>query len=189
MTNTPDDDDRGPSSVFDSDDVVFTDRRRRVRVRAGRGHRPRSEGAATPDHPAGGPRGRVAPRRGDHRTAASSRGPAPVPGPRRRRAPRHDRTAARAEGYDAQPNHVFFSHGCDCCTVHPADTFDMVRSGGWASPLHANPMRTNPMRSNPMRTNPMRSNSEFQDNAVPALPSDATTARTAAVPARRRRSW
>ena len=25
MTNTPDDDDRGPSSVFDSDDVVFTD--------------------------------------------------------------------------------------------------------------------------------------------------------------------
>ena len=168
MTNTPDDDDRGPSSVFDSDDVVFTDRG------GGFAYAPGEVIVRGP---------RVLQRLTTLQAGPEAESLLAEETIERLRLPEDllpFRVSAvdepldmieqlRAEGYDAQPNHVFFSHGCDCCTVHPADAFNMVRSGGWASPLHANPMRTNPMRSNPMRTNPMRTNSEFQNSAVPAL--------------------
>jgi hypothetical protein len=90
----------------------------------------------------------------------------------------------RAEGFDAQPNHVLFSHSCDndCCP-HPADLFDAVWCGGLANPVRSNPVRSNPVRSNPVRSNPVRSNpvrsnpvrsnSELHSSARPAAPPTA----------------
>jgi subtilisin family serine protease len=95
----------------------------------------------------------------------------------------------RSEGFDAQPNHVFFAHAC--CPMpcpHPADVFDAAWTNGLlanpmranpmrANPMRANPMRANPMRANPMRANPMRANGELQSTAVPAVkpPGPATS--------------
>ena len=63
----------------------------------------------------------------------------------------------RAEGIDAQPEHVFFAHGCDCCCgPHPAD-----RIAGYpvhANPVHANPVHANPVHANPVHANPVHAN-------------------------------
>ena len=68
-----------------------------------------------------------------------------------------------AEGYDAQPNHVVFVHGCGSpCPPHPALAHALVRSGFVANPMGANPMGANPMGANPMGANPM------QNTAIPA---------------------
>lgn len=65
----------------------------------------------------------------------------------------------RAEGFDAQPNHVMFVHGCgNPCPPHPALVQEIIEYGLLADPMRANPMRANPMRANPMRANPMRAN-------------------------------
>ncbi len=53
----------------------------------------------------------------------------------------------RNVGVPAQPDHVFFAHGGDCCcSDHPADL------------LAGNPLRGNPLRGNPLRGNPLRGN-------------------------------
>ncbi len=68
---------------------------------------------------------------------------------------------ARADGVAAQPDHVFFAHGCDeCCGApHPSLTFDSVLADPYrANPYRANPYRANPYRANPYRANPYRAN-------------------------------
>jgi Subtilase family len=78
-----------------------------------------------------------------------------------------------AEGYDAQPNHVMFVHGCGSpCPPHPALVHALVRSGLLANPMGANPMGANPMGANPMGANPMGANpmgaNPLESTAVPA---------------------
>jgi hypothetical protein len=84
-------------------------------------------------------------------------------------------TLSRADGYDVQPDHVFFAHGCDeCCGgPHPFWTFDALRADPYranpyrANPYKANPYRANPYRANPYRSNPYRSNLQTS-SAIPA---------------------
>jgi hypothetical protein len=78
-----------------------------------------------------------------------------------------------SEGYDAQPNHVMFVHGCGSpCPPHPALVHALVRSGLLANPMGANPMGANPMGANPMGANPMGANpmgaNPLENTAVPA---------------------
>jgi Subtilase family len=81
----------------------------------------------------------------------------------------------RAEGFEAQPNHVMFAHPCGHgCPPHPALVQELVENGMFAdpmraNPMRANPMRANPMRANPMRANPMRANHSMESTALPAL--------------------
>ena len=73
---------------------------------------------------------------------------------------------ARADGFDVQPDHVFFAHGCDeCgCGPHPSLTFDACPADHYgANPHRANPHRANPHRANPHRANPQTS------SAIPAM--------------------
>jgi hypothetical protein len=77
----------------------------------------------------------------------------------------------RADGFEAQPDHVFFAHGCDeCCgSPHPSLTFDALASDPIRSnPIRSNPIRSNPIRSNPIRSNPIRSNASQDSSARPA---------------------
>jgi len=77
----------------------------------------------------------------------------------------------RADGFDAQPDHVFFAHSCDCCCgAHPALTFDALAADPFrANPFRANPFRANPFRANPFRANPFRANEAQTSSALPAL--------------------
>jgi hypothetical protein len=80
-------------------------------------------------------------------------------------------TLARADGFDIQPDHVFFAHGCDeCCGgPHPSWTYDAMRADPYrANPYKANPFKANPYRSNPYRSNPYRSNLQTS-SAIPAM--------------------
>jgi len=82
---------------------------------------------------------------------------------------------ARADGFDVQPDHVFFAHGCDeCCgSPHPCWTFDALAADPYrANPYRANPYRANPYRANPYRANPYRAN-----------PHDAILQTSSAIPA------
>ena len=82
---------------------------------------------------------------------------------------------SRADGFDVQPDHVFFAHGCDeCCgSPHPYWTFDALRADPYrANPYRANPYRANPYRANPYRANPYRAN-----------PHDAYLQTSSAIPA------
>jgi hypothetical protein len=80
-----------------------------------------------------------------------------------------------AEGYDAQPNHAFFAHGCGpTCPPHPALVYELIELGFVAdplraNPLRANPLRANPLRANPLRANPLRANHAMESTAVPAI--------------------
>jgi hypothetical protein len=75
-----------------------------------------------------------------------------------------------SEGYDAQPNHVMFAHGCGSpCPRHPADVQDLVRSGLLANPLKANPLKANPLKANPLKANPLKANHPMENTAVPVL--------------------
>ena len=68
---------------------------------------------------------------------------------------------SRADGFQVQPDHVFFAHGCDeCCgSPHPSWTFDALAADPYrANPYRANPYRANPYRANPYRANPYRAN-------------------------------
>jgi subtilisin family serine protease len=70
-----------------------------------------------------------------------------------------------SEGYDSQPNHVMFAHGCGSpCPPHPADVQDLVRSG-----LLANPLKANPLEANPLKANPLKANHPMENTAVPVL--------------------
>jgi len=69
----------------------------------------------------------------------------------------------RSEGLDAQPNHVFFAHGCSPCEQGPHPSAQLAPPGG----VGANPWRSNPWRSNPWRSNPWRSNEAPTSTACP----------------------
>jgi hypothetical protein len=68
----------------------------------------------------------------------------------------------RANGFDAQPDHVLFTHGmtCCCCGPHPAAWFDpmLIANRLHANPLHANPLHANPLHANPLHANPLHAN-------------------------------
>jgi len=68
----------------------------------------------------------------------------------------------RSEGLDAQPEHVFFAHGCGPCEHGPHPSVHM-------GPPDANPFRANPFRANPFRANPFRANEAPLSSAEPAL--------------------
>lgn len=72
----------------------------------------------------------------------------------------------RADGLEAQPEHVFFAHGCDPCALapHPSVGFGALE----AAPYRANPYRANPYRANPYRANPYRANQALMNSAMPA---------------------
>ncbi len=74
----------------------------------------------------------------------------------------------RADGFDAQPDHILFAHCDPCCGPHPAETYDALSGDPYRSnPYRSNPYRSNPYRSNPYRSNPYRSNST-KSSARPA---------------------
>jgi hypothetical protein len=72
----------------------------------------------------------------------------------------------RSEGLDAQPEHVFFAHGCSPCEEGPHPSVTMSSPTG---ELGANPYRPNPYRPNPYRPNPYRPNEAPLSSAEPAL--------------------
>jgi hypothetical protein len=72
----------------------------------------------------------------------------------------------RSEGLDAQPEHVFFAHGCSSCEQSPHPSVHMSPPTG---EVGSNPYRSNPYRSNPYRSNPYRSNEAPLSSAEPAL--------------------
>ena len=82
---------------------------------------------------------------------------------------------SRADGFDVQPDHVFFAHGCDeCCSgPHPFWTFDALHADPYkanpykANPYKANPYKANPYKSNPYKSNPYKANLQTS-SAVPA---------------------
>jgi len=76
----------------------------------------------------------------------------------------------RADGFDAQPDHVLFAHCEPCgCGPHPSTTFDALMGDPYRSnPYRSNPYRSNPYRSNPYRSNPHRSNFALSSSALPA---------------------
>jgi hypothetical protein len=73
----------------------------------------------------------------------------------------------RSEGLDAQPEHVFFAHGCDPCDCgpHPSEHLGPVGSNPWKS----NPYKSNPYKSNPFKPNPWKPNGAPLSSAEPAL--------------------
>jgi hypothetical protein len=73
----------------------------------------------------------------------------------------------RSEGLDAQPEHVFFAHGCSPCEHGPHPSVHMGPPD--ADPFRANPFRANPFRANPFRANPFRANEAPLSSAEPAL--------------------
>jgi Subtilase family len=73
----------------------------------------------------------------------------------------------RSEGLDAQPEHVFFAHGCSPCEHGPHPSTHMGAPD--ADPYRANPYRANPYRANPYRANPYRANEAPLSSAEPAL--------------------
>jgi hypothetical protein len=74
----------------------------------------------------------------------------------------------RADGIDAQPDHVLFAHGAGCCCgPHPAAPCD---PGYMANPLHANPLHANPLHANPLHANPLHANPLHANAADPNGP-------------------
>ncbi len=88
----------------------------------------------------------------------------------------------RADGFEAQPDHVLFAHcsGDCCCGPHPALTFD----GLAGDPFHGNPFHGNPFHGNPFHGNPFHGN-PFHGNPFDPDPfhgnSSFSTAKPAAV--------
>jgi hypothetical protein len=75
----------------------------------------------------------------------------------------------RAEGLQAQPEHVFFAHGCGPgCPPHPSLAYELASAAFGADPYRANPYRANPYRANPYRANPYRANASPMSTATPA---------------------
>jgi subtilisin family serine protease len=87
---------------------------------------------------------------------------------------------AQADGFDVQPDHVFFAHGDDDCSCgpHPFWTYDALA----ADPYRANPYRANPYRANPYRANPYRAN-PYRSNPYRSNPYDAILQTSSAIPA------
>jgi hypothetical protein len=74
----------------------------------------------------------------------------------------------RANGIDAQPDHVLFAHDTMCCcNPHPAACFDPRFH---ANPFHANPVHANPFHANPFHANPADPCGPTRSSARPADP-------------------
>ncbi len=69
----------------------------------------------------------------------------------------------RAQGLDAQPEHVFFAHDCDGCAglPHPGSME--------ANPYRSHAVGATPYRSHPYRSHPYRSHEAPTSSAVPAV--------------------
>lgn len=94
---------------------------------------------------------------------------------------------SQADGFDVQPDHVFFAHGSDACSCgpHPFWASDPLLADPYrANPYRANPYRANPYRANPYRANPYRSN-PYRSNPYRSNPYDAILQTSSAIPARR----
>ena len=65
----------------------------------------------------------------------------------------------RRAGLVAQPNHVFFAHGCDCCGPHPAQTWGSGQgvqgAPVYASPVYASPVYASPVYASPVYASPV----------------------------------
>jgi Subtilase family len=89
----------------------------------------------------------------------------------------------RSQGLEAQPEHVFFAHGCSACECgpHPSLLVRIASGELGADPYRANPYRANPYRANPYRANPYRAN-PYRANEAPT--STAEPAAGPSLPAR-----
>jgi hypothetical protein len=60
----------------------------------------------------------------------------------------------RRAGIVAQPNHVFFTHSCECCCgSHPAQTW--VGGGGCGAGVHGTPVYASPVYASPVYASPV----------------------------------
>jgi hypothetical protein len=84
----------------------------------------------------------------------------------------------RSEGFEAQPEHVFFAHGCTACEngPHPSLLMQIASGEFGANPYRANPYRANPYRANPYRANPYRAN-PYRANEAPMSTAEPATGR------------
>ena len=82
----------------------------------------------------------------------------------------------RSEGFEAQPEHVFFAHGCGSCECgpHPSLLAQIASCEFGANPYRANPYRANPYRANPYRANPYRAN-PYRANEAPTSTAEPAT--------------
>jgi subtilase family protein len=85
----------------------------------------------------------------------------------------------RSEGLEAQPEHVFFAHGCTACELgpHPSLLAEIASGAVGANPYRANPYRANPYRANPYRANPYRAN-PYRANEAPTSTAEPATGRS-----------
>src|SRR4051794_4646217 len=85
----------------------------------------------------------------------------------------------RSEGFDAQPEHVFFAHGCSACETgpHPSLLMEIASGEFGANPYRANPYRANPYRANPYRANPYRAN-PYRANEAPMSTAEPAAVRS-----------
>jgi hypothetical protein len=75
----------------------------------------------------------------------------------------------RADGFDAQPDHVLFAHDCCGCGPHPSMTYDSLAGDPYRStPYRSTPYRSTPYRSTPYRSTPYRSTFAQVSSALPA---------------------
>jgi hypothetical protein len=90
----------------------------------------------------------------------------------------------RSEGFEAQPEHVFFAHGCTACEngPHPSLLMEIASGEFGANPYRANPYRANPYRANPYRANPYRANpyraNPYRANEAPMSTAEPATGRS-----------
>jgi len=85
----------------------------------------------------------------------------------------------RSEGFEAQPEHVFFAHGCTACETgpHPSLLAEIASGAFGADPYRANPYRANPYRANPYRANPYRAN-PYRANEAPMSTAEPAAGRS-----------
>lgn len=75
----------------------------------------------------------------------------------------------RSEGVPAQPNHIVFAHGANCCGPHPAQRWQGCLSGQpmYASPMYASPMYASPVYASPMYASELQASGRRRSSAVP----------------------
>jgi subtilisin family serine protease len=87
----------------------------------------------------------------------------------------------RLEGVVAQPNHVLFSHGCECCGPHPAERWASGLDGGlagspvyakpvYAKPVYAKPVYAKAVAGSPVYAKDLQATGKQRSSALPALP-------------------
>ena len=75
----------------------------------------------------------------------------------------------RAEGLEAQPEHVFFAHPCDPCAglPHPSQLYGPGADPYRSHAVDANPWRSHAVQSTPWRSHPWRSHEAPTSSAAP----------------------